>query len=138
MLKMVSITFLGLLTVSAVHAQSGRSVKATIPFDFTVRNTTLEAGTYRLTYSTVSNVLLVQSLGKDGESVKVVALPSLAPHATSSEGKLVFLRVGDDRSLARVWAGAGENGPELQVPQANSKNSAALASQSTLITITAE
>lgn len=102
MFKMLSITFLGLLAVSAVRAESGQSVKATIPFDFTVRNTTLEAGTYRLTYNAVSHVLLVQSLGQDGESIKVVALPTLAPHSTSNQGRLVFLRIGDDRSLTRV------------------------------------
>jgi len=136
MFKIFSMTLLGLLTVSAVHAQSGQSMKTTIPFDFTVRSMTMEAGTYRFTYSSVSHVLLVQSLGKDGKSVKVVAQPSLAPHSTSRAGKLVFLRIGDDRSLARVWA--GEGGPELQVLQAKDKNSTVLAGEPTLITITAE
>ena len=51
MFKMFStMTLFGLLTISAAYGGSSQTLKADIPFAFMVRNTTLAAGNYQLTY----------------------------------------------------------------------------------------
>ena len=143
MFKTLSITLLGLLTVSAVRAQSSQPLEAKIPFDFTVKNTTLEAGTYRVSYSNVSHALRIQSLDNIGATVSVLAEVAMTPHSSSKLastklGELIFECNGDDCHLSRVWQGAAAGGAGLQILQARHKNATARASQPTLVTIPAE
>ena len=138
MFKTLSITLLGLLTVSAVRAQSSQPLEAKIPFDFTVRNTTLEAGTYRLSYNQFSHILRIVGRDPNGPSVAVLADASSARHTATKLGELTFECDGDDCRLSRVWQGAAGGGAGLQIPQAHHKNATARASKPTLVTVPAE
>jgi len=138
MFKMFSITLLGLLTVSAVRAQSSQPLEAKIPFDFTVQNTTLEAGTYRLSYNQFSHILRIVGRDPHGPSVAVLADTSAAPHTPAKLGELTFQCDGDDCRLARVWQSAGAGGAGLDILQKRQKNTTARASQPTFVTIPAE
>jgi hypothetical protein len=135
MFKTFSVTLLGLLAVSAVRAQSIQPLQVKIPFDF-VENTTLEAGSYRLTFNSISHLLLIQGLGAKRGGVTVFADPVVAPHSSSNLGELIFQCRGDDCRLARVWRGAVEGG--LEVAQSRHKRAVAQAGRPTLVTIPTE
>jgi hypothetical protein len=136
MFKTFSVTLLGLLAVSAVRAQSSQPIKVKIPFDFAVKNTTLEAGSYRLTFNSISHILLIQGLGANRGRVAVFADLAVAPHSSSNLGELIFQCRGDDCRLARVGRGAGEGG--LEVLQSRHKRAVAQAGRLTLVTIPTE
>jgi hypothetical protein len=138
MFKTLSITLFGLLAVSAVRAQPSQALEAKIPFDFTVKNTTLEAGTYRLTYNLYSHLLRIQSRDQNGASVALIADLSAAHHAPTKLGELVFQCNGDDCHLAAVWQSAGAGGAGLKISQPGQKNASARSSETTLVTIPAE
>jgi hypothetical protein len=66
MFKMFSIlTFSGMLAISSAYAQSKQLIQATIPFAFTVQNTTLAAGNYQLSYSSNGHILTVRGLDEN-------------------------------------------------------------------------
>jgi len=138
MFKMFSITLLGLLTVSAVRAQSSKPLEAKIPFDFTVNNTTLEAGNYRLTYNLTSQILRIEGRDHLGASVAILAGVSAPGHSPVDSGALVFQCNDGDCHLARVWQGASGGGTGLQIPQPHQKNAVARTTQPTLVTIPTE
>jgi len=107
-----TIAVLSLLTLSAAQAQSEQPIQAKVPFTFTVQNTTLAAGNYRLTYSPTAHILLIRGLDQNSGGAFIRAMQSAG---AAGPGKLVFNCNEGNCSLAEVWAGAGVRG--LQVPQ---------------------
>jgi hypothetical protein len=108
-----TITVLTLLTLSAARAQSEQPIQAKVPFAFTVQNTTLAAGNYRLTYSPTAHILSIRSLDQNSGTAVIHAMQSAG---ADGPGKLVFNCYEGGCYLAKVWPGAGGRG--LQVPQA--------------------
>ena len=89
MFKMFStMTLFGLLAVSAAFGESNQTLKAHIPFAFLVRNTTLTAGNYELTYDAGLHALFVHGL--DQNSRAEIALPSRKTVPLGGPSKLVF------------------------------------------------
>ena len=90
------------------RAEDETILTATVPFAFTVENTNLPAGTYR-----VSVVLPYETLRlerADGQaSALAFFVPTSKPHG-SETGKLVFDHIGDHYFLSQVW----EQGNDLR------------------------
>src|SRR3954470_20081667 len=84
------ITVLGIaLTIAPAHAQSGSRVLANIPFDFSVGNTTLKAGSYTIE-QLESGILAFSS--EDGREQKFELTFPGDSDRQSQEPHLVFMR----------------------------------------------
>ena len=100
-----------LLAVGSVYAQMGNSyVKAKIPFDFTVGNTTLPAGEYRIS---AMNSLGTLSVVGQGSAMSLIGSHAVLANDPSATTKLVFHQYGDRYFLYRIWVEGEERGREL-------------------------
>src|SRR6266550_891567 len=104
-------TVLGVaLTIVPAHAQTGSRVLANIPFDFSVGNTTLKAGSY--TVEQLQSGILAFSSNDGKEHQFALTVPSnsgnqdQAPH-------LLFTRYGSEAFLNRVFFAGNEDYHEL-------------------------
>jgi len=111
---MKRITAIALLTIASfVTAGSAlaadRGVEATVPFDFTVGNHLLPAGTYTIASSS-SNVIEIR--GSDGQIVATTV--ALAAHDDAKgNGDLVFDRYGNKYFLSEVLCPAASMSAKL-------------------------
>ena len=79
---------------ACAHAQTPRF---TVPFDFTVGNQVLPAGTYQVSYAT-QNVILIQSKGGRFHAMTT----TLADDKESYGGELIFAKYGNQYFLHEV------------------------------------
>jgi hypothetical protein len=87
-------------TTVPARAQSGSWVQIDIPFDFSVGNTTLKAGSYRV-QELQSGILAFAS--NDGQEHKfALTVPGESANG-SHQPKLVFSRYGDEAFLNKVF-----------------------------------
>lgn len=113
MLKMLStIATLGLLAVSAAHAQN-ESVQAYVPFAFTAQHATMAAGNYRLTFNSSAHVLCIRGLDQGADVAFVTAFSA----AAGERCKLVFHCYGKGCYLAQAWQGSRHGGQGWQLPK---------------------
>jgi len=106
--------FLSLLLVGSVHAQMpGTEIRASIPFDFTVRGKTLPAGEYTLTRigDEPANLLMRNIRGRH-ENVVFDTEPADV-HRIPRRNVLVFNKYGDNYFLEEVVTAGDETGREL-------------------------
>ena len=105
------ITVLGVaLTIVPAHAQSGSRVLANIPFDFSVGNTTLKAGSY--TIEQLRSGILALRSSDDKEHQFAMTFPGDSDKQ-SQESHLVFIRYGSEVFLKRVFFAGNEVYHEL-------------------------
>ncbi|MGC2659128.1 MAG: hypothetical protein WA324_14305 [Bryobacteraceae bacterium] len=115
MFKMFStMTLFGLLTISAAYGGSSQTLKADIPFAFMVRNTTLAAGNYQLTYDTRSHLVSVHGLNRNLGSTFALAFP--ATGAADGPTKLVFHCYDKSCWLTQAWSGYSAREVGLELP----------------------
>jgi hypothetical protein len=96
--------------VITANAQSSRYVGSTIPFEFTVGDTTLPAGEYRITPA-LGNALAVRN--RDA-NVSVMRLTNeIERRGNKKHSRLVFRQYGHKYFLAEVWSGADATGRQL-------------------------
>ena len=124
------------LTVVPAHAQSGSRALANIPFDFSVGNTTLKAGSY--TIEELQSGILVLSSSDDKEHQVAMTFPGDSDKQ-SQESHLVFVRYGSNVFLRKVFLSGNEDCQEL--PESSRereiiKNQASGAELSLLIPLT--
>ena len=108
-----SVTMLGLLltlAVASVHAQSKTKIEVSIPFDFTVGNTDLQAGKYSVRFIS-HNALLLRSA--DARKSVIIVAPRAIEGDKNKQERLVFNRYGDRYFLAQVWMLRTDSGREL-------------------------
>jgi len=98
------------LTIEPAHAQSGSRVSANIPFVFSVGNTTLKAGSYKVE-RLESGILAFSS--EDGREHKFALTFPGDSDRESQESHLVFIRYGSEVFLKRVFISGNENCYEL-------------------------
>jgi hypothetical protein len=98
------------LTSEPAHAQSGSRVSANIPFDFSVGNTTLKAGSYKVE-RLESGVLAFSS--EDGMEHKFALTFPGDSDRESQEPYLVFIRYGSEAFLKKVVLSSDEDCDEL-------------------------
>jgi len=109
-MSLAVMTLLGVaLTIVPAHAQTGNRVLANIPFDFSVGNTTLKAGTY--TIELQSDILAFSS--DDGKEHKFAFTVPGDSSNQSQEPHLVFTKYGNQAFLAKVFLAGDENYHEL-------------------------
>src|SRR5881628_2739689 len=110
---LTKIGFLSVMAlVTAVGSAQGQSLaytlRANIPFDFTVADKKLPAGEYsvgRARQDSGDSILLISSV--DGRSSTFGSSIPVETQAPKDEGTLVFHRYGDQYFLSQVWpAGA--------------------------------
>lgn len=105
------ISMLGItLTIVPAHAQSGSRVLANIPFDFSIGNTTLKAGSY--TVEQLKSGLIAFSSNDGKEHQFALTIPSDSGNRTK-EPHLVFTRYGSEAFLKRVLFAGNEDYHEL-------------------------
>jgi hypothetical protein len=105
------ITVLGVaLTIVPAHAQSGGRALANIPFDFSVGNTTLKAGSY--TVEQLQSGIIAFSSEDEKEHQFALTVPGDSDKQ-SQEPHLVFVRYGSEVFLKRVVLSSNEDCHEL-------------------------
>jgi hypothetical protein len=105
------ITVLGVaLTIVPAHAQSGGRALANIPFDFSVGNTTLKAGSY--TVEQLQSGIIAFSSEDEKEHQFALSFPADSDKQ-SQEPHLVFVRYGSEVFLKRVVLSSNEDCHEL-------------------------
>ena len=108
-----SVAMLGLLltlAAASVQAQSRSKIEATVPFDFTVGNTDLQAGNYSVKFIS-HNALLLRS--SDGKQSAIVVAPRAVSGDKDKPERMVFHRYGDRYFLAQIWMLRSDSGREL-------------------------
>ena len=133
MLLAVLTVFGAALTIVPAHAQSGSRVIANIPFEFSVGNTTLKAGSYTVEQLESGIIALSSEDGKQHQFAMTVPGDS---DKQSRQSHLVFIRYGSEAFLKRVVISGNEDCHEL--PESGrerqlSKNQASGAELSLLI-----
>jgi hypothetical protein len=107
----------GLLVVMAAvttYAQMpGTAVRASIPFDFSVRGKVLPAGIYEIQRIADGPSGLVISSVNGRHEHAVFETEPVEAKTMSSNGEIVFHRYGDRYFLSEIFAGGGETGREL-------------------------
>ena len=108
---MLSGLFLALLAISVV-ARTPEEITVAVPFDFTIGQTTLPAGTYTID-RTSANTTEVFSISDADHQVKAV----FSTHTVETDGlsammRLEFRQYGDRYFLGQIWSG-GNSGHEL-------------------------
>ena len=98
------------LTIAPAHAQSGKRVLANIPFDFSLGNTRLKAGSY--TVEQLPSGFLVFSSNNGNEHQFVLTVPGDSSHQSQTP-RLVFTRYGSEAFLKRVFFAGNEDYDEL-------------------------
>lgn len=105
------ITVLGAaLTIVPAHAQSGSRVLANIPFDFSVGNTTLKAGSY--TVERLQSGIIAFSGEDEKEHQFALSFPGDSDKQ-NQEPHLVFIRYGSEAFLKRVFLSSSDDRHEL-------------------------
>src|SRR4030095_9547096 len=108
-LKLFFVVSLSLLmAVASFAANSGLKLRATIPFDFTVGEKTMPAGTYTVEQINTNSALLIRS----EDCTRGIFINSGAKLHTNypERAKLTFRKSGDLYFLAEVWGYGG--GPD--------------------------
>jgi|SRR5581483_10086094 len=109
-------TLFALLTVSAASAQNRSALQASIPFDFTVGQQAMSAGTYRIAFNPNSSLLTIKGEDVHAGTAFVLAIPALGSAARGT-GALVFDCEGSACSLAKILPAADSGHRSLQLSQ---------------------
>ncbi len=88
---------------ASAQADENRLLTVTVPFAFTVANTSLPAGTY--TFYAQSPLNLVRLQSADFQNSAYFAVVHAIGSETSDKAKLVFRRIGGQEFLTEVWEG---------------------------------
>jgi len=98
------------LAIVPAQAQSGSRVKVNIPFNFSVGNTTLKAGDYRVQELRVGVLTLSGDNGQGSQFLLTV--PGTSANR-SQQPKLVFTRYGDESFLNKIFLSGNNDCREL-------------------------
>jgi len=105
--------FLFVLAAAPAFAQSGPTVAADIPFDFSVANRTLPAGEYTVKGGPTAGTILVRN--DDGKGAVSVLAQSAHSNGEAKKAMLVFRRYGNQYFLAKVTYVDGSDGREIMM-----------------------
>lgn len=107
------------MAATAVHAQSV-TVKADIPFDFVVGNSTLHAGNYTLRPIGEGSPMLVRSADLK-DQILTNPCTCASDKSRQHENVLVFKVIGDRYYLWQVWTAGYGAGRELSIKPSGSE-----------------
>ena len=104
----------GVLFTTMVAGQCrAQSLKASIPFDFVVGNTTLPAGEYALRPLNPVDGSIVGIKQVDGSAAMIVVTRPADQTGQTTEARLIFHRYGNEYFLSQIWTGL--NGLQLHM-----------------------
>lgn len=104
-----AMSVIGVLTAMSVPAEA-LDVRAKVPFSFTVSKATLPPGTYTVSTSGSSTVILRSASGG------AVSLSQALENTKQEGAKLVFHRYGEQYILREIWSGSqGRKLPETKI-----------------------
>ena len=116
-MKKQALTLVGVLSLLLVAgsalAQSRGDITADVPFNFTVNQTTMPAGSYRIsTLGNGNSTLLIQN--RDAKAVKLVSPNAVEALKPANKTKLVFHCYGGDHCfLYQIWVSGAVRGQQL-------------------------
>jgi hypothetical protein len=113
LMMVVAISFLAIAGGAPVRAQVVDTIVADVPFDFTVRDSTLPAGKYTIkrTYSADPGVMQIRNA--DGDEVVLFVVGSAQAAKEPQQTRLIFDRVGDRYFLSEIFEEGNITGVEL-------------------------
>ena len=113
---LLTCSLLAVVAVATSYAQEpGHPVRATIPFDFSVRGKTLPAGNYEIRrISDEPDGLMIAGLNHNNRGKRVMfETEALQARKIPSKGMLVFNRYGDSYFLSEIFVSGDQEGREL-------------------------
>ena len=112
---MATCCFLALGAGATAHAQlAGTTLRAMIPFDFSVRGKTLPAGEYEIRrFSDAPDGLIIS--GVTNREREIFETEPVSRWKAPNRGEIIFHRYGDSYFLSEVFAGGEQAGRELPV-----------------------
>jgi hypothetical protein len=113
LMMVVAISFLAIAGGAPVRAQVVDTIVADVPFDFTVRDSTLPAGKYSIkrTYSADPGVMQIRNA--DGDEVVLFVVGTAQAAKEPDQTRLIFDRVGDRYFLSEIFEEGNITGVEL-------------------------
>jgi len=106
--RILAIASLTIATLALSTSAFAQQLKANIPFEFTVGNTTMPAGEYTISSST-RNVVDLKSANRTLMAT-VGGSQSYVEKKSNSAGELVFAKYGDTYNLRKVWTAGQTTG----------------------------
>ena len=102
-------------TATAYAQEPGHPVRATIPFDFSVRGKTLPAGNYEIRRITDEpDGLMIAGLNHNNRGERVMfETEAVQSRKIPRRGMLVFNRYGDSYFLSEIFVSGEQEGREL-------------------------
>lgn len=100
-----------------------------------MRNATLPAGNYQLTYSSNAQRLTILALYGKPASTITTAIPTVASGSSNKTGKLVFDCYGKACYLAEVWQGSVGGNRGLQVRETERPRGLSMSARIVSVTI---
>ena len=113
LLMVVTMSFLAIAGGAPVRAQVVDTIVANVPFDFTVRDSTLPAGEYTIKRTYSADPGLMQIRSADGDEVLLFVVGSAEAAKQPDQTKLIFDRVGDRYFLSEIFEEGNSTGVEL-------------------------
>lgn len=114
--KWFATVMLAALGAASANAQSPNTLQVTIPFAFTVNDTTLPAGDYTVSPSlNGSRVMAIRNSEK--RSTVLFVGSTTEQSAAPDRSNLVFRLCGDDYFLTGIWWAGYPAGVKLPVPR---------------------
>jgi hypothetical protein len=114
-----------LFACSAAKAQTGFTLQANIPFDFSAGKQNLPAGEYTVTImNRASGQNVLRFTSQDNRATAVLAMHSVQSKFKDG-ARLVFHRYGDKYILAQAWTGADNIG--LEAPRSAAERASKIA-----------
>jgi hypothetical protein len=108
---LVLITVIGaVLATASAHAESDSRILVNIPFDFSIGNTPLKAGSYEIE-ELQSGILAFSS--QDGQGKQFALTLPGESNNRNHEPKLVFTRYGKEAFLHRIFLSGDDDGRQL-------------------------
>lgn len=101
-----------LLSIS-VNAQSRKTLKVNIPFEFIVAGDVFEAGDYTIERFNPQTSLVLILKAVEGDSKKIFLTNAVKGENIVETPKLVFTKIDDSYFLSQIWDNSTSNGLEL-------------------------
>jgi hypothetical protein len=110
---LMAVIVLALASSAVANGQSGRQLRAQVPFDFIVADRTLRSGQYEVNNITsAGDVLAIRDAAGKSQTMRLTS-PVVANDRRDMRAKLVFHRYGSTYFLSQVWLAGNSTGREF-------------------------
>ena len=131
--SLLALAIIGLFAVSSFAAEA-YTLKARVPFDFTVGMAQVPAGVYSIERTSTLGVMLLRDAA--GHAKAIFPVNSIQSPHRYPEAMLVFNKYGDQYFLHRVWTPTTISGAELKMTKIERELVASVPATETLVAAT--